>query len=132
MKGLALLAALALAACSEPAPPPRPVPQPRPKTEAEAPKAAPAPLVAAEPAEAKAPEAPPDPNKELALRVRQALDAPASRLPSGAIDVTAKDGKVTLWGALPSEHDVARASDVARKIPGVKAIDNQLKVVRGS
>jgi len=134
MKTLAILAALAIAAgCSDPTPPPKPVPQPRPKTEADTPKTAPAPVTALVAPEApKGAEAPPDPNGVLALRVRQALDAPESRLPGGAIDVTAKDGKVTLWGALPSEHDVARASQVARKIPGVKAVDNQLKVVRGS
>ena len=117
-----------LAACSEP-PPPAP---PRPK--AEAPTPAPVPVaVAPAPEPVKAPEPPkPDPNKELAAKVRAALDAPGSRLPSGAIDVTAADGKVSLWGALPSAAAVRRAAEVARKVEGVRTVDNQLKVVRGS
>lgn len=116
-----------LAACSEPPPPPAP-----PKPKAEAPKPAPV-AVAPAPEPVKAPEAPkPDPNKELAAKVRQALDAPDSKLPSGAIDVTAADGKVTLWGALPSAAAVRRAAQVAGKVEGVRSVDNQLKVVRGS
>jgi hypothetical protein len=122
-----VLSALALAACSEPPPPPAP---PKPKAAAPAPIAAsPAPEApkAAEPPEPKA-----DPNKALAAKVKQALDEPDSRLPSGAIDVTAADGKVTLWGALPSERDVRRAGQVAGKVEGVTNVDNQLKVVKGS
>ena len=117
-----------LAACSEP-PPPAP-----PKPKAEAPTPAPAPVaVAPAPEPVKAPEPPkPDPNKALAAKVRAALDAPESKLPSGAIDVTAADGKVSLWGALPSAAAVRRASEVARKVEGVRTVDNQLKVVRGS
>jgi len=130
MKSLVLLAgsALVLVACSEPPPPPKPQPQPQPQAAApqpEAPKPAPA-------AETKPEPAKPDPNKELAARVKQALEAPGSKLPSGAIDVTAADGKVTLWGALPSERDRARAAQVAGKVEGVTSVDNQLKVVRGS
>jgi hypothetical protein len=121
------LSALALAACSEPPPPPAP---PKPKAEA------PAPIAAAPAPEApKAPEPPEpkvDPNKALAAKVKQALEEPGAKLPSGAIDVTASDGKVTLWGALPSERDVRRAGQVAGKVEGVKNVDNQLKVVKGS
>jgi hypothetical protein len=122
-----LLSALALAACSEPPPPPAP---PKPKAEAPAPiAAAPAPEApkAPEPPEPKA-----DPNKALAAKVKQALEEPGAKLPSGAIDVTAADGKVTLWGALPSERDVRRAGQVAGKVQGVTTVDNQLKVVKGS
>ena len=128
MKKIVSLALLGvLAACSEPPPPP-------PKPKAEAPAPAPAPVaVAPAPEPMKAPEPPkPDPNKELAAKVRAALDAPDSRLPSGAIDVTAADGKVSLWGALPSAAAVRRAAEVARKVEGVRSVDNQLKVVRGS
>jgi CubicO group peptidase (beta-lactamase class C family) len=123
---LLLLSGLALAACSEP-PPPAP---PKPSAVAPAPiAAAPAPEApkAPEPAEPKA-----DPNKALAAKVKQALEDPGAKLPSGAIDVTAADGKVTLWGALPSERDVRRAGQVAGKVDGVKTVDNQLKVVKGS
>ena len=123
-----LFSALVLAACSEPPPPPAPA-----KPKAEAP--APAPIAAAAPEAPKAPEAAEpkaDPNKSLASKVKQALEEPGAKLPSGAIDVTAADGKVTLWGALPSERDVRRAGEVAGKVDGVKTVDNQLKVVKGS
>jgi hypothetical protein len=127
MKKIVPFALLAvLAACSEPAPPPAP-----PKPQAVAPKP-PAPVAKA-PEAPKAPEPPkPDPNKELAAKVKQALEQPGAKLPSGAIDVTAADGKVTLWGALPSAGAVRRAALLAGKVEGVKSVDNQLKVVRGS
>ena len=105
---LGLVAALA-AACSEPPPPPVP---PQPEVKPEPPK--------------------PDPNKELAAKVKQTLEAPDSKLPSGAIDVTASDGKVTLWGAVASDAQRKRAAQLAGKVDGVKGVDNQLKVVRGS
>jgi len=133
MKSFVLLAsALALAACSDSAPPP-----PAAKVEAVKPPApvakAPAPVVKAPEAAPTPPEPPkPDPNKELAAKVKQALEGPGSKLPGGAIDVTAADGKVTLWGALPSEREVRRAAQLAGKVEGVKSVDNQLKVVKGS
>src|SRR5436853_385140 len=81
----------------EPPPPPKPV--------AKAPEPTPAPVAAAPKPEVK-PEPPkPDPNKELAGRVKQALEAPGTKLPTGAIDVTAADGKVTLWGAVASDAE---------------------------
>ncbi len=125
MKGTFIAAlALAVAACSEPPPPPKPQPAP-PKVEA--PKPPPPPLAETKPEPPK-----PDPNKELAAKVKNVLEAPESKLPSGAIDVTAADGKVSLWGAVATEAQRRRAADLARKIEGVTAVDNQLKVVRGS
>jgi hypothetical protein len=126
MKTIAAFLSLALvAACSEPPPPPKPA-APQPAPQAAAPKietsAPPPPPVVAKP----------DPNKELAGKVKQALEAPDAKLPSGAIDVTAADGKVTLWGAVGSEAQRKRAGAVAGKIDGVTSVDNQLKVVRGS
>ena len=128
MKRIVPIALLVVVACSESTPPAPPKPQ------AVTPTPAPAPGAAAPAPEApKAVEAPkPDPNKELAAKVKQALEAPDAKLPSGAIDVTAADGKVTLWGALPSNRDVSRAAQVAAKVDGVKTVDNQLKVVKGS
>ena len=129
MKSLVLLAvsAAALAACSESTPPPAPkaaaqVQPAAPKVEAPAPT----------PVAAKVEPAKPDPNKELAARVKQALESAESKLPSGAIDVTAADGKVSLWGAVGTEAQRRRAATVASRIDGVKSVDNQLKVVRGS
>jgi len=124
-KFLAVLAVAALAACGEDAPPPKPAAQtPPPQAAAPAP-AAPAP-------EAKAPEAPkPDPNKELARRVKQALEGDA-KVQAGAIDVTAKDGRVSLWGTAATATDRNRAGQIASKVDGVASVDNQIKIVKGS
>ena len=112
-------------ACSEPPPPP----PPKPVAKAEPPKPA---AAAPEPVQLK-PEPPkPDPNKELAAKVKQTLEAPDSKLPSGAIDVTAQDGKVTLWGAVPTNAIKKRAGQIAAKVEGVTGVDNQLKIVKGS
>jgi hypothetical protein len=124
----ALSAALALAACGD-STPPKPAVQP-----ATPPQQAPAPQAAA-PApkpEAKAPEAPkPDPNKELAQRVKQALEGEA-KIQAAAIDVTAKDGRVSLWGTAATAGERNRAGQVAAKVEGVASVDNQIKVVKGS
>ena len=119
---LALVAALALAACGD---------DPKPKPAAKA--AATPPPVAAAPKPEPKPEPPkPDPNKELAALVKRTLEMPENKLPSGAIDVTAADGRVSLWGAVASAGQKTKAGQVAGKVEGVKGVDNQLKVVRGS
>ena len=118
---LALLAALALAACGD---------EPKPKPVAKPP--APPPVAVAPKPEPK-PEPPkPDPNKELAALVKRTLEMPDNKLPSGAIDVTAADGRVSLWGTVASAAQKKKATQVASKVEGVKGVDNQLKVVRGS
>ena len=122
-KILALGLALGFAAaCSDPPPPPPPKPVAK---AVEIPKPAPKPEVKPEPPK-------PDPNKELAAKVKQTLEAPDSKLPSGAIDVTAQDGKVTLWGAVATNAMKSRAGQIASKVDGVKGVDNQLKIVKGS
>ena len=112
---------LALAACGDSAPPPKP--------------AAPAPQASAPEAKApevKAPEAPkPDPNKELARKVKQALEG-EGKIQAAGIDVTATDGRVTLWGTTATAGERNRAGQVASKVEGVSSVDNQLKVVKGS
>ena len=123
-KTMALALAAVLVACSEPPPPPKPVAkaaEPPPTPVAVAPKPEPKP----EPPKA-------DPNKELAAKVKQALEAPGTKLPSGAIDVTAANGKVTLWGAVASDAERRRAGQLAGKVEGVSSVDNQLKIVKGS
>ena len=118
---LALIVALALSACGD---------EPKPKPVAKPP--APPPVAVAPKPEPK-PEPPkPDPNKELAALVKRTLEMPENKLPSGAIDVTATDGRVSLWGAVASNGQKTRAGQVAGKVEGVKGVDNQLKVVRGS
>jgi len=124
-KILALLAACALSACGEDAPPPKP--------EAPAPQSsAPAPVTPTPAPEAKAPEAPkPDPNKELAQRVKQALEKDG-KVQVAAIDVTAKEGRVSLWGTAATASERTRAGDIASKVDGVASVDNQIKIVKGS
>jgi hypothetical protein len=124
-KLLAVCALAALAGCGDSTPPPKPAAQPA----APAPQAA-APAPAAP--ETKAPEAPkPDPNKELAQRVKRALEGEA-KIQAAAIDVTAKDGRVSLWGTAATAAERNRAGQVAGKVEGVASVDNQIKVVKGS
>ena len=106
-----------LVACSEPPPPPKPA---APAPQVEAPKAPEKPAAAAE-----APK--PDPNKELAQRVKKALEGEA-KIQAAGIDVTAADGKVTLWGTTTTAAERNRAAQVASKVEGVTGVDNQLKV----
>ena len=116
-KLLAAAAILALAACGkDEAPKPAPV--------------TPTPQVIPEvKPEAKAPEAPKaDPNKELASRVKRALEA-ADLI---GIDPSASSGKVTLFGTTPTDAERKRAAGIATKVEGVTSVDNQIKVVKGS
>ena len=118
MKKLLVAAAvLALAACGkDEAPKPAPV-TPTPQV---IPEAKP---------EAKAPEAPKaDPNKELASRVKRALEA-ADLI---GIDPSASSGKVTLFGTTPTDAERKRAASIATKVEGVTSVDNQIKIVKGS
>lgn len=120
-KVFVVAAAVALTACGQEAPPP---PKPAPVTPA--PQALPTP---APKPEAKAPEAPkPDPNKELAARVKRALEQ-ANLL---GIDPSAKDGRVSLFGTTPTDAERKRAAGIATKVEGVTSVDNQIKVVKGS
>jgi hypothetical protein len=125
-KLIAAVLLLGAAACGEqPAPKPQPAPVPQAVPQPITPAPAPAP-------EAKAPEAPkPDLNKELAARVKRALEGEA-KIQAAAIDVTAADGKVTLWGTAATAAERKRAESVASKVDGVRSVDNQIKVVKGS
>jgi hyperosmotically inducible periplasmic protein len=125
---LAAALSLTLVACGDSAPPPpaKPAATPTaPAPQAGAPAAAPA-------APETKPEPPkPDPNKELARRVKQALESD-SKVPGGAIDVTAKDGRVSLWGTTASAGERNLAGQIAAKVEGVASVDNQIKIVKGS
>ena len=124
---LAVALAFALAACGESTPPApaKPAATPAPAPQVEAPKSEPQPI-------AKAPEAPkPDPNKELAQRVKQALEGDG-KVQVAAIDITAKEGKVTLWGTAATAGERNRAAQIASKVDGVSSVDNQIKIVKGS
>jgi hypothetical protein len=119
---------LALAACGDrPAVAVKPVSQP---PAAAAPTAVPVPPpVAAPPAAARASET--DPNKELAGRVKHALEDEA-KIQAAGIDVSASGGTVTLWGTTSSDDERIRASRAAYRVRGVTTVDNKLAVVKGS
>jgi len=122
---LAALAVFALAACSDSTPPP---------VAKKAEPVTPAPIAKAPEApkpEPKAEEPKPDPNKELAQKVKRALEGDA-KIQAAGIDVTAKEGRVTLWGTAATAAERRRAEAAAKKVEGVSGIDNQIKVVKGS
>jgi len=123
---IAAVLLLGAAACGEqPAPKPAPAPAPQAVPQPITPAPAPAP-------QAKAPEAPkPDPNQELAARVKKALEREA-KIQAAGIDVTAADGRVSLWGTAATAAERKRAESVASRVDGVRSVDNQIKVVKGS
>jgi hypothetical protein len=94
-----------------------------------APAATPAP-----PPVAEAPRAAPDngdKNKALVAKVKQALVAQKVEN-AHQIDVTAEDGKVTLFGAVNDNQDRATAERVASSVDGVTAVSNNLAIAAGS
>ena len=122
---LAALAIAALAACGDSPPPAakkaEPTPPPAPVAKApEAPKPAP-----------KAEEPKPDPNKELAAKVKRALEQDA-KIQAAGIDVTANNGAVTLWGTAATQGERNRAGAAASKVEGVTGVENKIAVVKGS
>ena len=118
---VAAVLALLVAACGEP---PKPAPPPPPPQALTVPPPA--------PVETKAPEAPkPDPNKDLAERVKRALDG-ERRIQGAAIDVTAADGVVTLWGTQATDAARRLAVETAAKVAGVKSVTSKLVTVAGS
>jgi len=131
---VALAAALILGACGKdeaPKPAAQPAPAapsaaPAPDPKAAAP-AAPAPTAQPAPAAASAP----DPDKDLARKVKSALEA-AQGVAGQQIDVTAKSGAVTLWGTVADPKEQAMAVEAAKAVPGVKAVENKLAIVKGS
>ena len=125
-KLIAAVLLLGAAACGDsPAPKPAPAPAPQALPQPITPAPAPTP-------QAKAPEAPkPDPNQELAARVKKALEG-AAKIQAAGIDVTAADGRVSLWGTAATAAERKRAESVASRVDGVRSVDNQIKVVKGS
>jgi hypothetical protein len=106
-----------------------PIPlKPKPKAEVSVAPVAPV-APAAVPVKVEEPK--PDPNKELAQRVKRALEGDP-KIPAGGIDVTVADGRVTLWGTTGTAGERTRAAQAAAKVEGVRSVDNQLKVVKGS
>lgn len=123
--------ALGLAACGrEPPPPPaaKASPPPPPAATADA-KADQAREAAAKEAAAKAAAASAD--AALAAKVKDALGA-TKGLNAHAIDVTAADGVVTLFGTADTPALRDKATQVAAGVQGVKSVENKLAIVKGS
>jgi len=72
-----------------------------------------------------------DADKELAKRVMRALEK-EDRMQAAAIDVTAKNGVVTLWGTALSPDERQRASRAAYRVIGVKKVENRLAIASGT
>ncbi|MGE0874795.1 MAG: BON domain-containing protein [Burkholderiales bacterium] len=129
---LPLAAAALLAACGDDKPAPAPA---SPPASAEAAKAvAPAPAAKPAPAPVPAPAAQtaaPDSDKALAARVKAALEK-ALGAAATRVDVTVKNGAVTLWGSVDDDGERARMIELARKVPGVSSVQNKLQIVTGS
>jgi hyperosmotically inducible protein len=48
----------------------------------------------------------------------------------GAIEVIVKDGAVTLKGTVEEDRQKSKAEKIAKKVNGVKSVDNELKISR--
>jgi osmotically-inducible protein OsmY len=59
------------------------------------------------------------------VRMRLATDADVK---GGALDVTVKNGSVVIKGRVDSEKGKAKATHLAKKVKGVKDVDNELTV----
>ena len=59
------------------------------------------------------------------VRMRLATDADVK---GGALEVAVKDGIVTIKGKVDSEKGRYRATKLAKKVKGVKSVDNELSV----
>jgi len=59
------------------------------------------------------------------VRMRLATDPDVK---GGALEVTVKDGQVTLRGRVDSDKGKKKAEKLAKKVKGVKSIDNELVV----
>lgn len=114
---------LALAGCGD-APPPKADP-----------KAAepPTPIADAKvtPTAVSAPVPKPDPDKELAARVKKALEDGARESAPG-IDVSAAGGVVRLWGTVRSAKARKEAERIAALTSGASRVENKIVVVKGS
>ena len=73
------------------------------------------------------PSAPADPNAELAKRVEFELFRTGA-FDTPAMTINAKDGTITLSGAARSLAEKMLAERIAQGTPGVKKVENQLKV----
>lgn len=67
-----------------------------------------------------------DPDVLIAQQVRAALASHPDLAASGEVDVRSREGEVTLVGRAPDPVARDRATEIARSVPKVKSVDNQL------
>lgn len=72
-----------------------------------------------------------DPDAALAEKVERALGAEGAPLAFG-VEVTAREGKVELWGTVDSTAARKRFGVIAAGVVGVKSLENHLKVDPGA
>lgn len=65
----------------------------------------------------------------ITARVKAAMAADGE-LKALRIDVDTREGEVTLRGSAPNDKALARASDLAKSVDGVKRVDNLLVIER--
>lgn len=76
-------------------------------------------------------EAAPANDGTLAAKVKSAISAEPT-LSSMALDVSARDGVVTLHGTAETDAERNRAAQLALNVDGVRSVKNELVIVRGS
>jgi hyperosmotically inducible periplasmic protein len=67
-----------------------------------------------------------DPDVLISERVKAALASSPDVAPTAQVDVSSRDGAVTLRGRVRDPQARERATAIARSIPNVKDVDNQL------
>lgn len=65
-------------------------------------------------------------DNDLQSEVRSKLE---TNIPSSKLEVKAKDGAVTVTGAVPTQNDLSKIDKLTKEIKGVKSVTNQAKVV---
>lgn len=68
-----------------------------------------------------------NPDDRISDQVRMKL-ATDPDVKGGALDVTVKDGVVSIKGRVDTDKGKSRASKLAKKVKGVKEVDNELVV----
>lgn len=66
-------------------------------------------------------------NRELARQVRTAI-AKEKSIDAANISVKAKGGAVTLYGTVPAASQIDTAAAVAKGVPGVTSVKNQIAI----
>lgn len=79
------------------------------------------------PAIISAHQKPANPDDRISDQVRMRLATDAD-VKGGALDVSVKDGVVTIKGRVDTEKGKNRATKLAKKVKGVKDVDNELIV----